>query len=44
VAQATWAMVHGLTVLILSGHFAGEDPETLLGETLAAVRFVQRSA
>jgi AcrR family transcriptional regulator len=44
VAQATWAMVHGLTVLILSGHFAGEEPEALLGETLAAVRFVQRSA
>src|SRR5258706_5091870 len=44
VAQATWAMVHGLTVLILAGHFAGEDPEALLGETLAAVRFAQRSA
>jgi len=25
-------------------HFAGEDPEALLGETLVAVRFVQRSA
>jgi AcrR family transcriptional regulator len=44
VAQATWAMVHGLTVLILSGHFAGKDPEALLGEMLAAVRFAQRSA
>jgi AcrR family transcriptional regulator len=44
VAQATWAMVHGLTVLVLSGHFAGEDPEALLGETLSAVRFAQRSA
>src|SRR5258706_14983608 len=44
VAQATWAMVHGLTVLILAGYFAGEDPEALLGETLAAVRFAQRSA
>ena len=43
-AQATWAMVHGLTVLILSGHFAGENPEALLGETLAAVRFAQRAA
>ena len=43
-AQATWAMVHGLTVLILSGHFAGEEPEALLGETLAAIRFAQRSA
>jgi len=44
VAQATWAMVHGLAVLILSGHFADANPEALLGETLAAVRFVQRSA
>lgn len=44
VARAIWAMVHGLTVLILAGHFAGEDPEALLGETLAAVRFAQRSA
>lgn len=44
VAQAIWSMVHGLTVLILSGHFAGEDPEALLGEMLAAVRFAQRSA
>jgi AcrR family transcriptional regulator len=44
VAEAIWAMVHGLTVLILAGHFAGEDPEALLGETLAAVRFAQRSA
>ena len=44
VAQAVWAMVHGLTVLILSGHFAGENPEALLREMLAAVRFAQRSA
>jgi AcrR family transcriptional regulator len=43
VAQATWAMVHGLTVLVLAGHFAGKDPEALLLETLAAVRFAQRS-
>lgn len=44
VAQATWAMVHGLTHLILAGHFAGEDPETLVRRTLAEVRFAQRSA
>lgn len=44
VAQATWAMVHGLTVLILSGHLAGENPEALLRQTLAAVRFAQRAA
>jgi AcrR family transcriptional regulator len=44
VAQATWAMVHGLTHLILSGQFAGEDPEALVRRTLAEVRFAQRSA
>ena len=44
VAQATWAMVHGLTHLLLSGHFAGEDPEALVRRTLAEVRFAQRSA
>lgn len=46
-AHATWAMVHGLAQLILSGHFAGADPEALVRETLAAVRFAagaQRSA
>ena len=44
VAQATWAMVHGLTHLVLAGHFAGEDPEQLVRRTLAEVRFAQRSA
>ena len=44
VAQATWAMVHGLTHLVLAGHFAGEDPEVLVLRTLAEVRFAQRSA
>ena len=44
VAQATWAMVHGLTHLILSGHFASEDPEALVRRTLAEVRFAQRAA
>ena len=43
VAQATWAMVHGLTHLILAGHFAGEEPEALVRRTLAEVRFAQRS-
>jgi AcrR family transcriptional regulator len=43
VARATWAMVHGLTLLVLSGHFAGEDPEALVQETLASMRFAQRS-
>ena len=44
VAQATWAMVHGLTHLILAGHFAGEEPEALVRRTLSEVRFAQRSA
>lgn len=44
VAQATWAMVHGFTHLVLSGHFAGEDPEALVRRMLAEVRFAQRSA
>ena len=44
VAQATWAMVHGLTHLVLAGHFASEDPEQLVRRTLAEVRFAQRSA
>lgn len=44
VAQATWSMVHGLTHLILAGHFAGEDPEAVVRRALAAVRFAQRPA
>lgn len=44
VVQATWAMVHGLTHLILSGQFAGEDPEALVRRTLAEMRFAQRPA
>lgn len=43
-ARATWALVHGLAQLILAGHFADTDPETLLRETLGSVRFAQRSA
>jgi len=33
-----------LAQLILAGHFTGVDAETLVQETLAAVRFAQRSA
>lgn len=44
VAHATWAMVHGLTHLILAGNFEGEDPEGLVRRTLDAVRFAQRPA
>jgi len=44
VAQATWAIVHGLTHLILAGHFPGEDPEALVRRTLGEVRFAQRSS
>lgn len=43
-ARATWALVHGLAHLILTGHFADADPLALVQETLAAVRFAQRSA
>lgn len=43
VAQSIWAMVHGLTHLILAGHFAGEEPEALVRRTLSEVRFAQRS-
>jgi AcrR family transcriptional regulator len=43
-ARATWALVHGLAQLILAGHFTGVDAEALVQETLAAVRFAQRSA
>jgi len=43
-AQATWALVHGLTHLVLAGHFPAEDPEALVRRTLAEVRFAQRSA
>lgn len=46
-ALAIWAMVHGLAQLILAGHFPKADPEALVRETLAAVRFAggaQRSA
>lgn len=43
-ARATWALVHGLAQLMLAGHFAGVDPEAVLQETLAAVRFAQRPA
>lgn len=44
-ALATWALVHGLAQLILAGNFPDAEPETLVRETLAAVRFAaQRSA
>jgi AcrR family transcriptional regulator len=42
-ARATWALVHGLAQLILAGHFADVDAEAMVQETLAAVRFAQRS-
>ena len=43
-AQATWAMVHGLAQLVLSGQFPGQDPEGLVQQALDAVRFARRSA
>jgi AcrR family transcriptional regulator len=44
-ALGTWALVHGLAQLILAGNFPDAEPETLVRETLAAVRFAaQRTA
>jgi AcrR family transcriptional regulator len=39
---AAWALVHGLSLLLLDGHFDGN--EAFAREALGAVRFVQRSA
>ena len=45
-AAAAWSLVHGLSHLLLDGHFPTQDPETFVGEVLAAVRFAaaQRAA
>jgi AcrR family transcriptional regulator len=38
-AAAAWSLVHGLSHLLLEGHFATQDPEAFVREVLAAVRF-----
>ena len=46
-AAAAWSLVHGLSHLLLDGHFAqaaGKDPAAFVNQVLCSVRFVQRSA
>jgi AcrR family transcriptional regulator len=45
-AAAAWSLVHGLSNLLLDGHFSRQDPETFVREVLGAVRFAaaQRAA
>ena len=45
-AAAAWSLVHGLSHLLLDGHFSSQDPQTFVREVLAAVRFAaaQRAA
>ena len=43
-AAAAWSLVHGLSHLLLDGHFARADREAFVREVLGAVRFAQRAA
>ncbi len=43
-AAAAWSLVHGLSHLLLDGHFASQDRDAFVREVLAAVRFAQRVA
>lgn len=43
VAAGAWALVHGLSHLLLDGHFAHADPKAFAREVLGAVRFAQRA-
>src|SRR5258708_38234038 len=43
-AAAAWSLVHGLSHLLLAGHFAAKDKATFVREVLGAVRFAQRAA
>ena len=38
-AAAAWALVHGLSHLLLDGHFAGRDRTRFVREVLSTVRF-----
>lgn len=42
-AAGAWALVHGLSHLLLDGHFAQAKPEAFAKEVLATVRFAQRA-
>jgi len=43
-AAAAWSLVHGLSHLLLDGHFAHAEREAFVREVLGAVRFAQRAA
>ena len=43
-AAAAWSLVHGLSHLLLDGHFASQDEDKFVREVLGAVRFAQRAA
>lgn len=43
-AAAAWGLVHGLALLLLDGHFSGEEREAFAARVLGALRFAQRSA
>jgi AcrR family transcriptional regulator len=38
-AAAAWALVHGLSQLLLDGHFASRDKKQFVGDVLSTVRF-----
>jgi AcrR family transcriptional regulator len=38
-AAAAWALVHGLSHLLLDGHFVGEEPRQFVRSVLGSVRF-----
>jgi AcrR family transcriptional regulator len=38
-AAAAWGLVHGLSHLLLEGHFAGQDRKRFVRDVLSAVRF-----
>jgi AcrR family transcriptional regulator len=38
-AVAAWALVHGLSHLLLDGHFAGEDRKRFVRDVLSTLRF-----
>jgi len=38
-AAAAWSLVHGLSNLLLDGHFPSQDQEIFVRDVLAAVRF-----
>ena len=38
-AAAAWAMVHGLSHLLLDGHFDGRDRKRFVRDVLSSVRF-----